>query len=1080
MNVNLNESSIEQFALDHFQSLCWEYVFGPDIAPDAEKINFGVASRKSFEDVLLIDILENNLKRINPQIPNDAINDAIKTISDVPNQFPNLMSNNEAFHRILTEGIPVTYRKNGEEKADIVKIIDFENPENNEFHAINQFTVIENNINKRPDIVLFVNGIPLVVIELKNPAKENATIRTAFNQIQTYKQTIPSLFSYNEIIVISDGLEAKIGSLSAGYDRFTAWKSMDDIYRDVMRGVSKSTQLEILIKGLFKKDTFLDFLRFFIVFDKSKAEDESGQTIVKLTKKIAAYHQYYAVNKAVESTIRAIGINKDNWQVKESPASYGLPDVKTQPQGDKKAGVIWHTQGSGKSLSMVFYSAKIIQKLANPTIVVITDRNDLDDQLFDTFAASTQILRQDPVQAENREHLKMLLKVDAGGIVFSTIHKFWPDDGNIYETLSERDNIIVIVDEAHRTQYGFKAKIDEETGKITYGFAKYLRDALPNATFIGFTGTPVEKTDRNTPAVFGNYIDIYDISRAIEDGVTVPIYYESRLVTIEFTDEGKELIEEFERKLEEEGLSEIDKAKKKWARLEDLIGGNKRIKQIAQDVVNHFEQRLEVLDGKGMFVAMTRKIAVKLYKEIINLRPHWHSDDLKKGFIKLVMTVSSSDEADIAQFYLTKDQRRMLADRFKDPEDELKLVIVVDMWLTGFDVPCLHTMYIDKPMKGHTLMQAIARVNRVYKDKTGGLIVDYLGIASDLKEALAFYAESGGKGDPAKLQEEAVNIMLEKYEVVKNMFFGFDYQKYFQANTQDKLFIILEAEDFILGLEDGQKRYIDAVTALSKAFAIAIPHPKAMEIKEEVAFFQAVKARLVKFERRGEENNAKDWETAVKQIIDKAIVSGGVIDVFDAAGIKKPDISILSDSFLEEIKAMKHKNLAIETLKKLLNDEIKGRIRINLVKSKSFMEALEELIRRYNNKIITAAEVIEELINLAKEIKRSDKEPEEMGLTDFEYAFYTAVADNQSARELMGKEKLKELAMVLYDRVRKNTSIDWTIRESARSKLKVIVKRTLRDYGYPPDMRALATETVLKQAELIADEILSGSDNISL
>jgi type I restriction enzyme R subunit len=1074
---NLNESSIEQLAMELLQSLGWEYVFGPDIAPDAEKINFGVARRKSFEDVLLIDILEKNLKRINPQIPNDAIHDAIKTISNLPNLFPNLMSNNEAFHRLLTEGIPVTYRKNGEEKGDIVKIIDFENPENNEFHAINQFTVIENNINKRPDIVLFVNGIPLVVIELKNPADEKATIRTAYNQIQTYKQTIPSIFSYNEIIVISDGLEAKIGSLSAGYDRFTTWKSMDDIYRDAMHSVSILPQLEILIKGLFKKDTFLDFLRFFIVFDKSKAEDESGQTIVKLNKKIAAYHQYYAVNKAVESTIRAIGINKDNWQVKESPASYGLPDVKIQPEGDKKAGVIWHTQGSGKSLSMVFYSAKIIQKLANPTIVVITDRNDLDDQLFDTFAASTQILRQDPVQAENREHLKKLLKVDAGGIVFSTIHKFWPDDGNIYKTLSERDNIIVIVDEAHRTQYGFKAKIDKETGKITYGFAKYLRDALPNATFIGFTGTPVEKTDRNTPAVFGNYIDIYDISRAIEDGVTVPIYYESRLVKIDLTEEGKKLIEEFERELEEEGLSEIEKAKKKWAKLEDLIGGDKRIEQIAQDVVNHFEQRLEVLDGKGMFVAMTRKIAVKLYKEILNLRPHWHSDDLKKGFIKLVMTVASSDEADIAQFYLTKDQRRMLADRFKDPDDELKLVIVVDMWLTGFDVPCLHTMYIDKPMKGHTLMQAIARVNRVYKDKTGGLIVDYLGIASDLKEALAFYAESGGKGDPAKLQEEAVNIMLEKYEVVKNMFFGFDYQKYFQANTQDKLSIILEAEDFILGLEDGQKRYIDAVTALSKAFAIAIPHPKAMEIKEDVAFFQAVKARLVKFERRGEENNTKDWETAVKQIIDKAIVSGGVIDVFDAAGIKKPDISILSDSFLEEIKGMKHKNIAIETLKKLLNDEIKGRIKINLVKSKSFMEVLEELIRKYNNKIITAAEVIEELIKLAKEIKQSDKEPEEMGLTDFEYAFYTAVANNESARDLMGKEKLKELAIVLYDRVRKNTNIDWTIRESARAHLKRIVKRTLREYGYPPDMAELATETVLKQAELIADEVISGGNN---
>jgi len=1077
MNNKINESSIETFAIELLESLGWEYVFRSDSALDAENHNSTIVSRKSFEDVLLLDILERRLKLINPQIPDEAIHDAIKTISHLPNQFPNLMANNEAFHRLLTEGIRVTYRKNGEEKGDIVKLIDFKNIENNDFRVINQFTVIENNINKRPDIVLFVNGIPLVIIELKNPADENATIQSAYNQIQTYKQTIPSFFSYNEIIVISDGLEAKIGSLSAGYDRFTAWKSMDDIYSDAMQGVFKFTQLEILIKGLFNKETFLDFLRFFIVFGKSRTEDATGQTIVKLTKKIAAYHQYYAVNKAIESTLRAIGKNKDHWQVKESPASYGLPDVKKQPEGDRKAGVIWHTQGSGKSLSMVFYSAKIIQTLANPTIVVITDRNDLDDQLFDTFAASTQILRQEPVQAESREHIKDLLKVDAGGIIFSTIHKFWPDEGNIYETLSERENIIVIVDEAHRTQYGFKARVDKETGDIKYGFAKYLRDALPNATFIAFTGTPVEKNDRNTPAVFGNYIDIYDISRAVEDGVTVPIYYESRLVKIELTAEGKKILEEFEIELEGTGISEVEKAEIKWVTLENLIGGDERIKQVAEDIVKHFEQRLEVIDGKGMIVAMTRNIAVKLFNEIIKLRPNWYSDELKKGFIKLVMTVSSSDKPEIAKFYLSKEQRRTLADRFKDPEDELKLVIVVDMWLTGFDVPCLHTMYIDKPMKGHTLMQAIARVNRVYKDKTGGLIVDYLGIASDLKEALSFYAESGGKGDPAKLQEEAVNIMMEKYEVVKNMLFGLAYERYFNADIQNKLSIILRTEDFILGLQDGKKRYIDAVTALSKAFAIAIPHQKAMEIKDEVAFFQAVKARLVKFEPTTTAKNAKDLETAIKQIIDKAIVSDGVIDVFDAAGIKKPDISILSDSFLEEIKGMEHKNIALETLKKLLNDEIKGRTRINLVRSKSFMEQLEELIRKYNNKIITAAEVIEELIGLAKDIKESDKEPQELGLTDFEFAFYTAVADNKSARELMGKEKLKELAIVLYDRVKKNTTIDWTIRESARAKLKVIVKRTLRQYGYPPDMEALATETVLKQAELIVNEIVTDDIN---
>ncbi|KAA0259090.1 type I restriction endonuclease subunit R [Deferribacter autotrophicus] len=1090
---NLNENSIEQFAIDLLQSQGYDYAFGPDIAPD------GVSpERRSFEEVILESRLKKALRIINPLIPEYALDDAIKQVKNL--NFPELISNNEAFHRMITEGVRVSYQKNGEEKGDYVWLVDFKNPENNDFLVVNQFTVIENNVNKRPDIVLFINGLPLVVMELKNPADENATIKSAYNQIQTYKRTIPSLFNYNEILIISDGLEAKAGSLSAGFDRFMAWKSIDPVGPDLHVCPSKHTgehtvgadlrvcpqkhtgehigsplqsQLEILIKGLLNKNTLLDYIRFFIVFDKSKREDEKGQTMIQITKKIAAYHQYYAVNKAIESTIRAIGQNKQDNVLRESPASYGLPDVKTQAKGDKKAGVIWHTQGSGKSLSMVFYSGKIIQILNNPTIVVITDRNDLDDQLFDTFAASKQLLRQEPVQAESREHLKTLLKVASGGVVFTTIHKFWPDEGNIYETLSERDNIIVIVDEAHRTQYGFKAKINEGKGEIKYGFAKYLRDALPNATYIAFTGTPIEKTDRNTPAVFGNYIDIYDISNAVEDGVTVPIYYESRLVRVDIDEEGKRLIEEFEKELNEKGLSETEKAKTKWAKLEAIVGSKERVEQIAKDIVNHFEERLAVMEGKGMIVAMTRRIAVKLYNEIIKLRPDWHSDELKKGKIKLVMTVSSSDEPEIAKFYLTKEQRRILADRFKDPEDELKLVIVVDMWLTGFDVPCLHTMYIDKPMKGHTLMQAIARVNRVYKDKTGGLIVDYLGIAADLKEALKFYADSGGKGDPAKLQEEAMKIMLEKLEVVRDMFFGFDYKRYFNADTKEKLSIILEAANFILGLEDGKKRFIDAVTALSKAFAIAIPHPEALKIKEEVAFFQALKSRLIKFDSTGRGKSINEIETAIKQVIDKAMVSNEVIDVFDAAGLKKPDISILSDEFLEEIKEMKHQNIAIEVLKKIINDEIKGRIRKNLVKSKSLMESLEELIRKYNNKILTATQVIEELIALAKDIRASDKEPEEMGLSEYEYAFYCAVADNESARELMGKDKLRELAVVLYDRVKKNTSIDWTIRESARARLRVIVKRTLRKYGYPPDMQALATETVLKQAELIADEIVA-------
>nr|WP_330216779.1 type I restriction endonuclease subunit R [Lebetimonas sp. JS138] len=952
----------------------------------------------------------------------------------------------------------------GSERGDIVWLIDFQNPQNNDFLAVNQFTVIENHKNKRADIVIFINGLPLIVMELKNPTDTNATIKSAYNQLQTYKKTIPSFFTYNEILIISDGLEAKVGSLSAGYDRFMAWKSADG-KKEASHLIS---QLEILIQGLLNKETLIDYIRYFILFEKTKREI-NGQITVQTIKKIAAYHQYYAVNKAIESTLRAIGKNAADFVVKEPPALYGLPDVKEQTHGDKKAGVIWHTQGSGKSLSMLFYAGKIIQTINNPTIVVITDRNDLDDQLFNTFASAKQILRQEPVQATSREELKKLLKVESGGVVFTTIHKFWPEEGSVYETLSHRDNIIVIVDEAHRTQYGFKGKVDKKSGEIKYGFAKYLRDALPNATYIAFTGTPIEKTDKNTPAVFGNYIDIYDIANAVEDGATVPIYYESRLVKIDLTDEGKKLIEEYEQELEN-GLSEVEKAKAKYSKLEALVGAKPRIKEIAKDIVNHFESRLEVMDGKGMIVTMTRQIAANLYDEIIKLRPEWHSDELKKGKIKVVMTTSSSDEPKIARFYLTKEERRTLAERFKDPEDELKLVIVVDMWLTGFDVPCLHTMYIDKPMKGHTLMQAIARVNRVYKDKTGGLIVDYIGIASDLKEALSFYSESGGKGEPAKLQEEAVKIMLEKLEVVRDMLHGFAYQRYFSAPTQERLHIILEAEDFILGLEDGKKRFIDAVSALSKAFSLAVPHDEAMKIKEEVAFFQAVKSRLVKFTTEGE--NIFNYETAIKQIVDKAVSSKGVIDIFDAAGLKKPDISILSDEFLAEIKGMKQKNLAIETLKKLLNDEIKGRMKTNVVKSRSLKESLEELIRKYNNRLLSAAEVIEELIHLAKEIQQSDKEPQEMGLTPYEYAFYCAVAENESARELMGKEKLKELAVVLFQKVKQNTTIDWAIRESARAKLKVIIKRTLRKYGYPPDMQKLATKTVLEQAEALANELV--------
>ncbi len=1071
MTQKLTESAIEEFAIHLFERQGYSYIYGPDIAPDGTN-----PERSHYDEVLLTGRFEDALRRINFRHSPSVLQTALKEVQRIHS--PDLLANNEAFHRLLTEGVGVGYQQNGNERGDLVKLIDFDTPENNEFVVANQFTVIENHQNKRPDIVLFVNGIPLVVLELKNAADENATIKSAFRQIETYKQAIPALFTSNAIVVISDGLEARAGSLSAGFSRFMAWKSADG-KAEASHLVS---QLETLITGMLNKATLLDLVRHFIVFEKSKKEDPVT-SIVTITsvKKLAAYHQYYAVNAAVASTLRAVDLDA-HMQAHENPVSYGLPGIAGQPKGDMKAGVVWHTQGSGKSLSMVFYTGKIVLVLNNPTILVITDRNDLDDQLFDTFAASKQLLRQEPVQAENREQLKELLKVASGGVIFSTIQKFQPSEGNVYEQLSSRRNIVVIADEAHRTQYGFTAKtIDEKNGdgmvigkKVVYGFAKYLRDALPNATYLGFTGTPIEKTDVNTPAVFGNYVDIYDIAQAVEDGATVRIFYESRLAKVELEEEGRKLIAELDEELDQKQLSDTQQSKARWTRMEALIGSAMRIKNVAKDIVTHFEARQEVFAGKGMIVCMSRRIAAELYAEIINLRSAWHSDEINKGVIKVVMTSASSDGPVLSKHNTTKEQRKLLAERMKDDDDPLKLVIVCDMWLTGFDAPSLHTIYIDKPMKGHNLMQAIARVNRVYKDKPGGLVVDYLGIAADLKEALSFYSDSGGKGDPTLLQEQAVTLMLEKIEVVSAMYHGFNYEEYFDADTAKKLSLILAAEEHILGLDDGRKRYSNEVTLLSQSFAIAIPHEQAMGVKDEVGFFQAVKARLAKFDSTGNGYSNDDIETTIRQVIDKALVSEKVIDVFDAAGIKKPDISILSEEFLAELKGHKHKNIALEVLKKLLNDELKVRAKKNLVQSKSLLEMLEKAIKKYHNKILSAAEVMDELIKISKEIVASDEEAEHLGLSDFEYAFYTAVASNDSARELMQQEKLRELAVVLTQRVRENASIDWTIKESVKAKLKVIVKRTLRQFGYPPDMQLLATETVLKQAEMIASELVAG------
>jgi type I restriction enzyme R subunit len=1068
--TKLTENDIELWAIEELENLGWKYLNGSIIAPDGVH-----PERNSFNDVVLRGRLQEAITRNNPDIPHDAQQEAIKIVQRVAS--PELMVNNLRFHELLTEGVPVEYRKNGIQRGDRVRLVNFENPSQNDFLVVNQFTIIENNNNKRPDLILFVNGLPLVIFELKNAVDENATLHSAYKQIQTYKDTIPSLFTYNTFCVLSDGANAKAGSLSAGFSRYLAWKTSDGM----TEASPLNSQLEVLIKGLLNQTTLLDYIRHFIVFEESKHVDAKGIATIQPVKKVAAYHQYYAVNKAIESVQKASSAN-----------------------GDRKGGVVWHTQGSGKSLSMVFFSGKLVLQLNNPTVVVITDRNDLDDQLFDTFASSKQLLRQVPVQANSRQHLKELLKVASGGIVFATIQKFQPEDGtNVYEQLSDRTNIVVLADEAHRTQYGFKPKsmeVKDEKGEVighrlVYGFAKYMRDALPNATYLGFTGTPVESTDVNTPAVFGHYVDIYDIAQAVEDGATVPIYYESRLVKINLSEEGKQLIEELDEELASDELTDTQKAKAKWTKVEAIVGSPARLKKIAEDIIFHYEERTNSgIEGKAMIVTMSRQIAVDLYKEITAIRPHWHGDNLDQGVIKVVMTAASSDGPEMMKHHTTKEQRRTLADRMKDNTDALKLVIVRDMWLTGFDAPSMHTLYIDKPMKGHNLMQAIARVNRVYKDKPGGLVVDYLGIASDLKKALSFYAESGGKGDPAKTQEEAVQLMLEKLEVVAQMFSektslrepefmmaadpkipygkGFAYEEYFDATVKQKLEIILSAVEYILSLKDGKNRYVREVTALSKAFAIALPHEEAMDVKDEIAFFQAVKARLVKFDSGSSQNGGKsdyEIETAIKQVVDQAIVSEQVVDIFDAAGIRRPELSVLDDEFLEEMRDMKHKNLALEVLKKLLNDEIKIRAKHNIVQSRSLMEMLESSIKRYQNNLITAAEIIQEMIDLAKEIKEADKRGEKMGLSRDELAFYDAVANNQSAKDLLGDEILLKLARVLVERVRANATIDWTVKESVKKKLKVIVKRTLRQYGYPPDMQKLATEIVLQQAEALAE-----------
>jgi len=1056
MSTALFESEIEQIALDLLrEENGFTVLYGPDIADGERK-------EREWSDVVLETRLRAAINRLNPSIPEEAREDAFKKAIRAVSL--STIENNEHFHRMLTEGVDIKFGiGEGKTKTDKVWLIDFANAEKNEFLAVNQFTVVENNNNKRPDIVLFVNGLPLVVVELKNPADENAGVGAAFHQLQTYQQLIPSLFTYNAFLVISDGWFAKAGTISSDYSRFMDWKSVDGI-----RTIDSKTEseLEPLIKGLLNKRTLLDVIRYFIVFEKTKE---------RTVKKIAAYHQYFAVNRAITSTIRATS-EVTGSVVAEHPAVYGLATTDQQQKGDKRAGVVWHTQGSGKSLSMVFYSGKLViaEEMNNPTIVVLTDRNDLDQQLFETFSNCQQLLRQTPVQAANRDHLKKLLSVASGGIIFTTIQKFFPEETEAtYPLLSERRNIVVIADEAHRSQYDF---ID--------GFAKHMRDALKNASFIGFSGTPIEKEDKNTQAVFGNYVDIYDIKQAVDDGATVRIYYESRLAKIELASADKKILDEqIEEVTEDDELTDRQRRFARWASKEAVVGSASRLKQVAADIVNHFEQRLTAAEGKGMIVCMSRRICVDLHREIIALRPHWYDSDDDKGAIKIVMTGSASDPLDWQEHIRNKDRRKTIGSRLKDPKDSLKLLIVRDMFLTGFDAPCLHTMYIDKPMNGHNLMQAIARVNRVFGDKEGGLIVDYIGIAQDLKNAMMIYSASQGKGSITFDQEEAVAKMLELYEVVVDMFAHFDYRKYYTLESKDKLQFILDAANYISDLKEeknrtvirnGKERFKENVIKLQKAFGLAVPHKKAIEIRDDLAFFQAIKARFAKFDDQTKTHSNEEIETAIRQIVNDAIVSSKVIDIFDAAGIKKPDISILSDEFLADIQNMPRKNLALELLKRLLNDEIKTRSQLNLVQGKKFSEMLAVAVKKYQNGLVDSARVIEELILLAKEMREAGKRGEQMNLRPDELAFYDTLADNPTAETILGDQILRQVAHELTESVRNNTSIDWHLKQSVQAKLRVLVKRILRKYKYPPDdpitgEYTVSVNKVLDQAERFAD-----------
>ena len=1033
--MTLNEASVEAAALGWFEELGYTVLPGPQLAPGEPS-----AERESFSDVVLVGRLREAIGRLNPGIPDDAREEALRKLLRLA--MPSLVQTNRAFHRLLREGVPVEYpRPDGSIAGDHVRLVDFTTVAANDWLVPNQFAVSDGQHNRRPDLVVFLNGLPLGLIELKNAAGESATIWSAYAQLQTYKAEIPSLLQFNATLVVSDGLQARIGSLTANQEWFKVWRSIEG----EAHAPATALELETLIRGVFERQRFLELLQHFIVFEE---DPDSGAT----RKIIAGYHQFHAVNAAVEETVRASGLGQ------AARSQGGRP-------GDRRAGVVWHTQGSGKSFSMLFYAARIVRHPAmqNPTLVVLTDRNDLDDQLFGQFQRCADLLGQTPVQAANREHLRELLNRASGGVVFTTIQKFMPERGEPMPELSARQNIVVIADEAHRSQYGFGGKVNEKTGEMSYGFASNLRDALPNASFIGFTGTPIEQTDANTRAVFGDYISIYDIQRAVADKATVPIYYESRISKLSLNAAAiPRLDAEFEEITEGEEFTQKEKLKTKWAALEALVGDPKRLALVAADLVAHLEKRLEAMDGKAMVVCMSRRICVDLYNALIQLRPEWVADTLK-----VVMTGSADDGPDWQPHIRSKEARRQLANRFKDAADPFKIVIVRDMWLTGFDAPCLHTMYADKPMQGHGLMQAIARVNRVFRDKPGGLVVDYLGLADQLKRALATYTESGGRGDPAPLVAQAIAVMLEKHGIACDLLHGFDWSNWTSGTPTERLQLLPAGQEFILQQENGKQRWLQVVAELSRAFALCAASDEATEIRDDVSFFQALQAALVK-QTSSTSKTPEQIDAAIRQLVSKAITTEGqVIDVFTAAGLPKPDISILSDQFLAEVRGLKHRNVAAELLEKLLKDELKVRSKRNLAQSQVFSEKLRKALNAYHNRAITTAEVIEELIALAKELDAATKRGESLGLTDDEVAFYDALADNDSAVQAMGDAKLKVIAAELITQVKKSVTIDWTLREGARARIRVMVKRILNKYGYPPDLQEEAVKTVLAQAELL-------------